>query len=179
MTLTDWFPPLADDEMAKLAWIWVLLTELHVAVILEPAEIVTPEQLEPKPFPLSVTEVVPLTGPCAGEMLLSAGLTSSVPMELRCMIGHEYCDMYHGSSAKVVEVVEPAPWPVKVPQQSTVATLGLLVVQLPSKSPLTSVHCNEHESSPFTPSLAVPLKGTFKGLENLANLLKAQQIVHP
>ena len=105
--------------------------------------------------------------------------TLSVPWELRCMMGQEYLDIYHSSNANVCEVVESEAWPVKAPQQSTVAMLGFTVVQFPSKSLLMTVHCSEHESNPFTPLLEVPPKGIFRGLENIANLWKAQQIVHP
>jgi hypothetical protein len=66
VTVIAWLPPGAELETAKLAWIWVLELDVIVAVMLEPALI---EGLVPKPFPLSVTLVVALTGPWAGEIL--------------------------------------------------------------------------------------------------------------
>lgn len=69
--------------------------------------------------------------------------TLAVPWEWRCMMGQEYLDTYHSSSANVVEVVEPTPRPVCVPTVSTVAMLVLAVLQFPSKSPLISVYWSE------------------------------------
>jgi hypothetical protein len=51
--------------------------------------------------------------------------TLSLPWALRCRMGHEYFDIYHCSSVKVEEVVEPTFCPVYVPQQSTVAMVAL------------------------------------------------------
>jgi hypothetical protein len=57
-----------------------LLTEVQFAVIPEPAEIETFEQLEPNPLPLSVAVCVAPIRPCAGDMLFSAGATVMFPL---------------------------------------------------------------------------------------------------